>query len=257
MGERSRRLGAVLGLWAAAALAAGAAAAAEPNVKSIAVGLAYENLARTVVWKGDAAPSRIGGQLIFARADLVLAKGAVLSLSAGAVLTDFRGLTFSGLPISLEYDAAPLLGLAFGAEVVAPLAGFSGFEISGTGRVVYSFGMSKTWPLEGFTVEGGAEGRSSWLEVAAGPRLTYMKLRRVSPYLEVQARWLLAAFKMAETLGDLAGSEAKHASDLSFSAALGADVALTGRLSLRAKAGVSPRPGGLDGLFSAGLACAF
>jgi len=257
MGDRSRRLGVVLGLWAAAALGAGAAAAAEPNVKSIAVGLTYENLPRTAAWRGDAASSRIRGQLIAARVDLSLVKGAVLSFSAGAVLTGFRGLTFSGLPISLEYEAAPLLGLAFGAEVVAPLAKFPDFEISGTGRLVYSFGMSKTWPLEGFQVEGRATGRSSWLEAAAGPRLTYRKLKRAAPYIEVQARWLLAAFKMAETLGDLGGSEAKHASDVSVSAALGADVALTGRLSLRAKAGILPRSGGLDGLLSAGLAWTF
>lgn len=258
MGDRSRLLGVVLGLGAAAALAAGPAAAAEPNVKSIAVGLTYENLSRTIVWKDDDAPSRITGRLISARADLGLAKDIVLSLSAGAVLTDFRGLAFTGLPIGLEYDAAPLLGLAFGAEVVAPLIRFSSFEISGTGRFVYSFGMSKTWPLEGFAVEGSASGRSSWMEAAAGPRLTYRRLKGVVPYLEVQARWLRASFEMTETLEDLGGTETKRVhGDLSFGAALGADISLSGRLSLRAKAGLVPRSGGVDALASAGLAYTF
>lgn len=258
MGDRSRRLGVFLGLFAAAALAAGPAAAAVSNIRSIAVGLNFENLTRTVVWKGDPAAARIAGNLIAARADLGLAKDILISFSAGIVLTDYRDLSFAGLPISLAYDASPLLGLSFGAEVVAPLAKFSEFEIAGTGRIVYSFGMSKTWPLEGFAVDGTAEGRSSWLEAAVGPRLTYRQFKGVAPYLEVALRWLGASFRMTETLGDLGGTETKRVGgDLSFSAAAGADVTLSGRLSLRAKAGVLPYPGGMDGLVSAGLAYTF
>ena len=45
-----------------------------------------------------------------------------MSLTAGLVLTDFKALTFTSLPISLQYDGAPLKGFAFGAEVVAPFA---------------------------------------------------------------------------------------------------------------------------------------
>lgn len=258
MGDRSRRLGVIFGLYAAAALVLGTAAAAEPNVRSIAVGLNYENLTRTVVWKGDAASSRIKGSLISARADLGLAKDIIVSLSAGVVLTDFQGLAFSGLPIRLEYDAPALKGISFGAEIVAPLLKFSEFEISGTGRLVYSFGLSKTWALEGFAVDGSASGRSSWMEAAAGPRLTYRQFKGFAPYLEVSARWLHASFKMTETLEDLVGTETKRVrGDLSFSAALGADVTLSDHLSLRAKAGILPYSGGVDGLLSAGFAYKF
>lgn len=258
MGDRNRRLKAFLGLVAAAALFAGPVRAAVPNVRSIAVGLGVEDLTRTVFWKGDPAASRIGGDVIAARADLGLARGILISFSAGIVLTDFRDLSFTRLPIGLAYDASPLLGLSFGAEVVAPLKKFSEFEIAGTGRIVYCFGMSRTWPLEGFAVDGSAEGRSSWLEAAVGPRLTYRPLKRLAPYLEAALRWLGASFRMTETLGDLDGTETKRVrGDLSLSAAAGADVILTGRLTLRAKAGVLPYRGGMDGLVSAGLAYTF
>jgi hypothetical protein len=137
---------------------------------------------------------------------------------------------------------------------VAPIHKLSDFEISGTGRVVYCFGMSRTWPLEGFAVEGEAMGRSSWLEAAAGPRVTYRLSGPVIPYIEVSVRWLRADFEMTETLGDLQGTEAKHVSgDLSFGAALGADAALTDRLAVKAKAGIVPRGGGMDRLLSVGL----
>ncbi|HOW86957.1 MAG TPA: hypothetical protein P5119_13245 [Candidatus Aminicenantes bacterium] len=256
MGDRRRRLGGILGFAAVVALAAGAAA--ETNVRSIAVGLTCESLPRTVVWKGDDASSKISGSLLSLRADLGMPGGIVFSLSAGAVLTDFRGLEFNGLPIGLAYDASPLLGLAFGAEAIVPLHEFSGLEIGATGRLVYAFGMSKTWPLEGFAVEGSAAGRSSWLEAAAGPRLTWRRLAGFVPYLEIQARWLQASFKMSETLEDLQGEETKRVrGDFSFSAALGVEVPLSDRLSLRARAGLLPRSGGADALALVGFAYTF
>jgi hypothetical protein len=254
MGDRKGRIQAVWGLCAALALAAGQAAPAEPNIKTFSAGLSFENFSRTVIWKGDAASSGIQASLIAARAEFGFTKGLVASLSAGLALTDFRTLAFTGLPVSLAYEGTPILGFTLGAEVVAPIHKLSDFEISGTGRVVYCFGMSRTWPLEGFAVEGEAMGRSSWLEAAAGPRVTYRLSGPVIPYIEVSVRWLRADFEMTETLGDLQGTEAKHVSgDLSFGAALGADAALTDRLAVKAKAGIVPRGGGMDRLLSVGL----
>jgi opacity protein-like surface antigen len=254
MRELKRRIRHILCLGVAVALSAGQAAAVEPNIKTIAAGLSYENFSRTLVWKGDTASSRIQANLISARADFGFAKGIVVSLTAGLVLTDFKALTFSALPISLQYDGAPLKGFAFGAEVVAPFLKLSDFEIAGTGRIVYSFGMSKTWPLEGFAVDGKASGESSWFEMAAGPRVSYHFFGRVVPYLEFCARWLGAGFKMTETLEDLDGTEKKQVrGDFAFSAALGADAAVTDRISIKAKAGILPFAGGVDGLISIGV----
>ncbi len=251
---RIRSVAIALVLGAAVGLAPARAEAALIKIRSIAAGLGYENLSRTVVWKGDTGLSKIRANLLAARADLGLGRDAVLGLSAGFVLTDFKGLAFGELPIALAFDARPLAGFFLGAEGFVPVRRFSDFEISGTGRLVYSFGMSRTWTLEGFAVPGRATGQSNWFEAAAGPRLSYLIFGRVVPYLEVWARWLTAGFEMSEALEDLTGTETKRVrGNFGISASLGADAAVTDRISVRAKAGFRPYVGGVDGLFSVGV----
>ncbi|MBN2264994.1 MAG: hypothetical protein JW775_04185 [Candidatus Aminicenantes bacterium] len=254
MRDRDRRIRGWLLAGAALALGAGRAAAAIPRIDTIAAGLRFENLTRTVLWKGDQETSRIRASLIAARAEFGLAKDIVVGLDAGLVLTDFTGLVFTGLPVSLQYGAAPLTGFAFGADVVAPLAEFSDFRLSGAGRFAFTFGMTRTWPLEGFAVEGDARGDSSLLEIAAGPRLAYLVVDRIVPYIEVWARWLRAGFAIGESLGDLAGDETKRLrGDLQFGAGLGADAEVTDRLHIQGKAGILPYAGGVDSLMSLGI----
>jgi hypothetical protein len=257
MGDRRRRRGggfAALALGAALVLVPGRAAAATLRIEPLAAGLSYESFGRTVVWSGDTSSSKIAANLVTARADLGLGRNAVVSLSAGLALTGFRGLAFDALPISLELGSPTLKGFSLGAEAVVPVRRFSNFEISGTGRIVYSLGLSKSWTLEDFAVEGKAAGEASWLEVAAGPRLAYLVLDRVVPYVEIWARWLHAGFDMTETLADLTGSQDRRVrGDWSLSVALGADVDLTERFAVRAKAGFLPRSGGVDGLAAIGI----
>jgi len=244
----------VLVLCAGLAVAAAQVAAAGLPIKPLAAGLSYENFSRTVVWKGDEASSRIQAGLISARAEFGLAKGIVVGVHAGLSLTDFKDVSFTTLPISLQYDGSPLKGFALGVDVDAPLYKFSDFEIGGTARFVYSIGMSTTWPLEGFAVEGEARGSSSWMEAAVGPRLSYLFFGRVVPYLEICARWLRADFEMRETLEDLSGAEKKLVrGDLQLSFAIGADAAVTDRIVIEAKAGILPYTGGVNGLASLGV----
>src|SRR5512135_1698988 len=248
---RIRGVLAGLALCGAIGLVPAQAAIVGLKVQTFATGLSYENFTRTVVWKGDAASSRILFNLISAKAEFGFGKGVLVGLSAGLALTDFKDLAFTTLPISLQFDARPLKGFSLGAEAVAPLLRFSDFEISGTGRFVYSFGMSKTWPLEDFAVPGKAVGRSSWAEAALGPRVSYLFFGRFVPYIEVGVRWLGAGFRMSETLEDLVGQETKRVrGDFSFSAVLGADFSATDRIAVRARAGILPFAGGVDSLFS-------
>jgi len=247
---------AVIGLAASPAATTGLTAA-QLNVRTFSAGLGYEYLSRTVVWNGDTDASGLRASLVTARADFEFDNGIVFSLSAGLAPTDVAALTFNTLPISLQYDGAPLTGFVFGAEAFAPVHRYSDFEIAGTGRFVYSFGSSRTWPLEGFAVEGEASGRSSWLEGAIGPRVSTRAFSGIVPYLEIWVRWLHAGFQMTETLGDLAGAETKSVDDFSFSVALGADAALTDRIDLKALAGLAPCAGGVDGLVSVGLSYKF
>ncbi len=240
-------------VFAAAPFATTGLAAAQLNVRTFAAGLSYEYLSRTVVWGEDTEASRIQASLVTARADFEFDKGVVFSLSAGLAPTGVAGLTFDTLPISLQYDGGPLTGFVFGAEAFVPIRQYSDFEISGTGRFVYSFGMEKTWPLEDFAVEGEARGSTTWLEAAIGGRVSYLSLKRTIPFLELSLRWLHAGFTMTETLGDLGGTETKRVDDLALSVALGADANLSGRLGLEIKAGLVPYSGGVDGLVTVGL----
>jgi hypothetical protein len=253
MGHCKGRAAATFVLTAAVALAAGRAGAAQVTITSIAAGVNYEYLSRTVVWHGDTAASRLQANLFTARADFRLAGDILVSLSAGVASTDNGVLDFTTLPISLRYDGTRFGGFSMGADAVFPVAEFSIFEIGGTGRFVYSFGSRRTWPLEGFAVEGQAAGRSTWLEGAVGPRISTRALSGIVPYLEICLRWLHAGFEMTETLGDLSGAATKRVDDISFSVALGADATLTERFDVKARAGLVPYSGGVDGLVSIGL----
>jgi len=70
----------------------------------------------------------------------------------------------------------------------------------------------------------------------------------------VDALWLRADFRMDETLEDLHGLETKRIKgNFSLGAFLGADIRISERLALKAKAGIIPYAGGVDGLASVGL----
>jgi hypothetical protein len=253
-GREGGRWLAVLVMAATLGLTPGRTAAAAVKVQPLAVGWSFEYLSRTVFWGSDTSASKIGAGLLTARADLGLGRGAVVSFSAGLALAGFRTLSFGGLPVTLELGSPTLSSFSLGAEAVVPVHRFSDFEISGSGRVVYSYSASKTWALEGFAVEGKAVGESTWAEVAAGPRLTYLAFGRIVPYLEIWARWLHAGFDMTETLADLTGSQSRRVrGDWSLSVALGADADVTKHIALRAKAGFLPRAGGIDGTATIGI----
>ena len=244
----------LISLGIALALAAAHTPAAESKVKTFMAGLNFDHFSRTIVWDGDTGSSQLRASLVSARTDFGFGKGLTLSLSAGFSLAGFGGLAFEALPITLEYDASSLKGLVLGAELEALLHKYGKFEIKAAGRFVSSFGMSKTWPLEGFAVEGEAKGRSNWMEASAGPRLAYLLSGTFVPYLEVNARWLRADFRMEETLEDLQGLETKRIKgDFSFSVALGGDARVSDRLTIKAKAGFVPYAGGADALASVGL----
>jgi hypothetical protein len=252
MRHQERRLRTALVLAAALGLAA-APAGAQLKVGTFAAGLGGEFLSRTVVWGDDPAPARLDAALFGARAEFGFGRGIIVGLGVGLSLSDISALTFNTLPVSLQYDGAPLKGFSMGADAIVPLTRFSSFEIGAAGRIVYSLGMRRTWPLEGFAVEGEAKGDVSWLEAAIGPRLAYRGFDKIVPCLEITVRWLHAGMEMSETLADLAGREARRVDDLSVGVSLGAEADLGARLALRVKAGLVPYAHGVDGLVSVGV----
>lgn len=249
----------VLGLMVGLAVGAAVPARADvPNVRSISAGLGFDCFTRTVVWSGDESASKIQAHLLTARGELDVGRGLAFSLFIGLSSANFGDLTFDALPISLRSAGSGITGLALGAEAAAALKKMGDFEIGATGRFVFHFGMSKTWPLEGFAVEGRATGQPNWLEVAAGPRVAYRAFGRIVPYIEVTGRMLWAGFRMTEVLGELEGQETKTVDgDLALALAIGADARVTGRLAVKGRAGVMPRAGGVDTLFSFGVLYGF
>jgi hypothetical protein len=259
MGDRSGRKTVLCSLFIVlAVLAAGPARADEPNVRSLAAGIGFDNFSRTVVWSGDDAPSRLLGNALTARAEIGVGDTLVFSLFAGLSFSDFSGLTFDGLPIGLRFAGSSISGFALGFEAERSLKRLGDFEIGAAGRFVYNFGLSRTWPLEGFAVEGQATGQPNWLELAAGPRVAYLFFGRVVPYVEVTARLLWAGFRMTELLDDLEGREMKKVrGDFAVAVAMGADARVSSRLTVKGKAGILPYAGGVDTLFSVGVLYGF
>lgn len=238
--------------------AAGLAGAAEAGGRPFTAGVFIEHLSRTVTWQGDTAASRVRANQVSARAGLDLGRGVGLGLTAGLSLSGLGDLVFDGLPISLELGSTNLLGIVLGAEIEAALLDLGDIEIGAAGRFVSSFGLARTWNLEGFAVPGRASGKVNWMEASAGPRLTYRVSGGFAPYFEAAVRWLRVDARMEETLEDLRGFEKKTVSgDIAFSFAVGGDVPLSERLTVRVKAGLAPFAGGVDSLASVGLAYAF
>lgn len=234
-------------------LAAGPSIAAE-NRTSFRAGISFEHFSRTITWDDKAGTSKSSANLIAARAEIEPRPGLIFDLEAGLSLSNFNGLVFSRLPISLDYEAGAVSGLLVGAGVRAAILRSGDFEIEGVGRFVYSLGSTKTWPLEGFTVTGNSKGGPTWMRASAGPRISYLFFGKFVPYLDVSASWFSGKFKLDETLGDLSGQETKKLRGKSLvEISLGADYKVSDRISLRAEAGFLPYAGGVDGTVSAGF----
>lgn len=225
-----------------------------PGRMTLTTGVVFDHLTRTVTWEGDEAESKISGPVISVRQEFRVSEGLTFSLSAGLSLSGFDNLQFRGLPISLEYASGSMRGVAVGAEVRSLFLKSGDFEVRGVGRVVSSFGLERTWSLEGFAVPGETKGRVNWTEASIGPSVSYLFFGKFIPSIDVFARWLWADFRMDQTLEDLTGAETKKVTgDLGFGASLGGEFLLSERLTLSARAAILPYPGGVDSMFSTGL----
>jgi hypothetical protein len=223
-----------------------------------AVGIGFDHLSRTIRWDGGESLSKLAANLVMVQGHLRTSDRFGLSVKAGLSLPSWNGLVFRELPISVEYQAGAAAGLALAAEIRAFLLRTGDFEIEGVGRIVSSFGFTKTWPLEGFAVEGNTRGRPVWFEATAGGRITTAFFGRFRPYLLVAGNFLWASFEMDQTLEDLVGSETKKGRGKSaLATAFGASYEVNPRFSVIAEAILLPYPGGIDSSLSLGLSLAF
>jgi hypothetical protein len=229
------------------------AAAADSRVPFRA-GMGVEFFSRRITWDDKTQASSASALLITGRGEIELRPGLTVGFAAGLSLSNFDGLVFRDLPISLDYEAGAVAGLLLSAGGRARLLSPGDFEIEGAARFVYSLGLKKSWPMEGFTVPGEATGKPTWIEVSAGPRVSYLASEKLVPYLSLSACLFSGNFDLAETLGDLSGREKKNIRGKSLlEVSLGADYKISPRFNLRAEAGFLPYAGGVDGVVSAGL----
>ncbi|MGA2360911.1 MAG: hypothetical protein ABSG73_00470 [Candidatus Aminicenantales bacterium] len=224
---------------------------ASENKASFRAGISFEHFSRTV--EDKVRLSKSSADLIMARAEIEPRPGLVFDLEAGFSLSNFNGLHFVHLPISIDYEAGAVTGLLIGAGVRAGLLRLGDFDIEGVGRFVYSPGSTKTWTLEGFSVPGTSRGGPTWMRASVGPRISYIFPGKFVPFLSILGSWFWGNFKLDETLSDLYGQETKKIRGKSLvEISLGADYKVSDRISLRAEAGFLPYAGGIDGTVSAG-----
>jgi hypothetical protein len=233
-------VGAVL-VGSASAQTSGTGLFARPTLK---LGIQGGFASRGVRWDKGPDESTLKTLLLGLTADVTFARGFGLSLFAGLGSSDPDGAVFRNLPVSLEYGAGAMKGLAFGAAVRKTLVAFGDFETGArAGCVIYS-GTSKTWPIEDFAVEGEARGRPKWSEFEIGPTLSYKAIPRFTPYLGLSLNWFKGDFRMTETLGELAGEQVrKFARKGLLRIAAGASFELGRGFFVDGEAGVIPSKG--------------
>jgi hypothetical protein len=221
---------------------------------TLSAGLAWDAFSRTVSSGTPASLTRLRANAFSVVGTIEIVPGLVCGLTAGLSLSDPNGLVFERLPITIDYEAGAIQGLVFGVGLEAKLAALGRFEIEGAGRFVYSLGSAKTRPMTGFAVPGTVTAKPTWFEASFGPRLSYRGWRGLVPYLRLSADWIRGRLTADEALSDLTGRQkiAFKAKGV-FQAAMGADVALASRFTIRAEMGFVPYPGGTDVAASAGL----
>lgn len=254
MRKRTRGVFSAMTLALAFGLAGLPALRASEDESAFRTGISYDGLSRTVTWDGGTHQSKVKADSFTARETILVKPGLAVELMAGLSLSNFNGLVFRNLPVSLDYEAGATAGLLLGCGLRARLLGAGDFEIEGVGRFVYSLGFKKNWPLQGFAVEGNSQGRSNWLVASLGPRISYRFFGSFVPYVTISASFFSGSFAMDQTLGDLTGHETKTLKSKSLlEVALGADYRVGKRWTLRAEAGFLPYSGGVDGSASVGL----
>ncbi len=210
-------------------------------------GLGFEHFSRTIRLDGDEDQSRLKSLAFSLREDISLGENLGLTLKAGLSTSSFDSVLFTNLPISIDYRARSAKALELGAEFRAVLFRSGDFEIMGVGRIVSSMGLDKTWPLEGFAVDGEARSRSNRYEASVGPKITYLFFGKFRPYLFVYGDTLWGNLRVKESLEDLSGAETRKMKGKSvFGAAFGASFEMSPRLFLQTEAGFLPYPGGVD-----------
>jgi len=175
-------------------------------------GLGAGYFARTISWDEKARESKLKSVLAFARGELRINDGFAVGLFAGYSLTNPNGIIFRGLPFSLDYEAGSIGAILVGADLRKTLFQAGDFEFGATARYERSFASTSELEITSLNQAGTAKAMSSWQRFLAGPFVRYLGYESFSPFLALTFDKLWGEFTMAETIGDLTGSETKPVS---------------------------------------------
>lgn len=228
---------------------------ATPAGSGLRLGVRVDYFSQVVSWNGleGKSSSDLKAALAAAVLQFRIGEDSSMSFFAGYGSSDISGLTFRGLPFSIDYQAGAVGGLALGADFDFTLAASGGLRASAQAEVAAYFGQSRKWNLPGLAVSGSLEGKPTWYRARIGPKLAFGGEGRMIPYVYPFFHYILGDFEMRESVESLSGKENKDIRSRSlFGVAGGLDIPLAGGLILKAEAGVYPRSGGTG--FSASVA---
>jgi len=164
---------------------------------------------RTIAWDQKTRFSRLDAAVLLAGIRLQVIRGWHASAVLGCGLSDWSGLVFRNLPFSVDYEAGYRAGITAGGGLETHLVRFGSWDIGMAGRLLASFGSRKTLSLSGLNEEGRLDVRGRWMRVQAGPVVTYRSSVALATFFKASFDRLWGAFTMAETIGELDGTEEK------------------------------------------------
>jgi hypothetical protein len=172
-------------------------------------GFGLEVMSRTLVWDNDTLTSPLSIAQALFRFGVEFSKGPSIGILAGYGLNGYDGLVFRQLPFSVDYEAGSIGSIILGLDLEQRLFTTGDWEIGLTGRFLASIGSSKNWTLTDLLQPLQLDGRADWMQIQAGPSLTYRGFESFSPFLSVFYDHLWGTFTLNENVQTLTGSEAK------------------------------------------------
>jgi len=218
------------------------------QAQSIKPSVGFEYFSRTISWDENDKTSKLKSYLFTLSTEFEFQKGLFLSVIFGYSFSNYEGLEFINLPLSLKIgeEVKSIGGYLFGAEIKKSIIYSNDLKIDGLAQFFYYLGTKDEWEIP-LDVEGTAEGDPNWKRFSIGPVFTYRGFDRFYPYLYLNFNKLWGKFKMDQTVQDLEGSENKKISGKSsFCTSLGLIYKLTDAFGVKAEASLMPHKDGVD-----------
>ncbi len=216
------------------------------NAESISPGLGFEYFSRTIGWD-DEYTSKLKSFFLTLDIETELRRGLYLRAVIGFSSSDYEGLAFRELPVSVQVPEDYLKGFILGAEVRKLLVHSESLRVDAFGQFYYNYGSKQEWEIPDLAVEGTVEGRPKWMRVPVGLIFTYTGYETFFPYINLNFNKLWGKFNMDEIIQDLTGrEEQKISGESSFCVSLGFTFKLTESISFKSEASFMPYKEGTD-----------